>query len=872
MNPELDKLLQEANKALDAKGVVGTQKDAALTDLIGRFNTSKPTEAAPVVEGSNLMDIPFFPDSLVRAVINPALRATATVSEGGAALLARMVGGKQVQDKAFEVARKGIDYPYFGNVKPYGAEAAEALAKEDIEYGDALRKSVMDLGGGLLELGSLYYSPLKLASGGLLSAPLRYAKAVSPFAAPFGIGVGLQEAAKPGVKSEDELATLAKEGSIAFGGAVAGYALLHQGGKAMEWLGGTFMKSETGKLVAEQLSEYAGKARNYVDNLQRKTLGDGLETEYRILQQEVERQQKKLVDDGMNTFYRDTEVDEALLMETVKGNYSKTAQSYYAKRDEMFAQPLDNSGVKEIDMVPVQEVDTKIDVYLKDLYARYAKGEVTQEAFETISNQVGLVRNLPVGEMTPRAAYDIFRSLPNYRSENPVADELIRNRMFAYLQGIKNTFTKEAPGSMDDLNRAFNYADQVRNIVDDPVVHRMRTAGSARNIVDDVMTGKTPTSEQSRVFMEGFTSAQERENYSRLIFNTIINKARQQGSLADSAIIFADNLKWVKGSRASTGQTILTDTHLAQLEQLGNLAKSDFGSFLKGAQEIGQGGGLTPEVNKVIDMFNDLNRVAGIAERTNGFRDYSLLGEEISNIRSVEQLNAILRLIPENTEMKNILGKEILRGVATRHSKNIQTATGELNPDAVTEMVSGMLNDFDRIGGANKDEMFKSLFDGVKIKVGADEISLSSYLLETDKLLRAVQNGDLSKAQKMMTAAHLVTGTLYALTGKSVPAIYHLAQFGKSAAAGKALKTDAAAYDDVVRQLRSENKVRERELTTFGKHLQEVAQTTKYPSLVGGYSAETYINGAEDMLGRPLTEEEKQEIVDDFRALSETTR
>lgn len=800
--------------------------------------------------------------SLVRSVASPVLKAHATVVQGGAALLAKAVGGDEKASRAIDIARKGIDYGYFGTVKPIGAESQEALIRGDITYEDALRKNMLDLAGTSLEVASLAYAPLKLGTGSILTAPLRYTKAVSPFAAPFAAGVGLQAAAQPEV--EDEISTGIKQAGGAFVGALAGYGLLNKGGQALSWVGGRFMKSQTGVKLAEKLSESASKLGDYVNSIQRKTLGDELGFEYRALENSVMNTQEGIVNDALNKYYADTYIDEPILLETIKGNYSKIARQYYDARDEFFNKALD--GVPEdlrVEMAPIQAANQKIADYLDSKVYSLKGGKLAEAMTSNDTLNLQAVLNLNAADLTPREAYNLFRSLPNYRSENPEIDALIRDKMFSYLESIRNTLSTKAPANMDEFNRAFNYADQVRRNVDDPLVHRMRTAGSAANIVDTVMSGGTPSREQMRVFMEGFTSAEERQNYSTLIYNAIINKARNESSLQDTGIVLTDSIRWIKNARTTSGNTVLTPDHLASLEMMSNLAKSDFETFLRQAQEVGRGAEMTDDVALAIEQITDLNRVKRIADSTNNFREYSILGDEIGKIRSVETLQALLKLIPDNQpELKNTLGREVVRGIFQRHTKNIVNKNGEIDAQALDTMVSGILNDIDRIGGPNKQEIFNDLFSGVTVKMGDQEINLGQYLLSVDDALLAIQQQGVRSGVNVVSATHLITGLFYAFTGRSVPAIYHVSQFSK---AGQYAKSSSKAYDDAVSKIKEEGTLRKNSLKKLGDFMQKTAQETRYPTILGGYTVETIMSAAEEMYGRPLTPEEREEIVRKFR-------
>jgi hypothetical protein len=349
-----------------------------------------------------------------------------------------------------------------------------------------------------------------------------------------------------------------------------------------------------------------------------------------------------------------------------------------------------------------------------------------------------------------------------------------------------------------------------------------------------------------------------------------LDKAKTQTTPEARADIFKQAIKWMESARGKSGETLMTIDDLANLKQFERLSDSKLiGSFLRNAQEIGSNGGLNAKVEKALEQMSALRFIDEIAGQTNNFTNYSKLGEAISDITSVEKLNAVLMLVGDDPELTGTIGHEILRGVVERNSKNIFVPGGKINEDGVRAMTNGILNDIDRIGGANKGEIYQRLFGSTKVAfLDGTETTLANHISRIEEFLQTMTDVEMHTTAGVMKAAHGITSILYSFTGKGVPAIYHAGQFVKMQKAQKDMSVSLADLGDIIRNISAEGwGLKESRLFKVGDAMKKNVQNFSYPSLTGAYTLDETMKGAMEMLGvDSLTDEQKQEIKQEYNA------
>jgi hypothetical protein len=92
--------------------------------------------------------------SFIQSVAEPFLKLPTTVAAAGARVVGGLIGGAEGAEKARQSALEGLDYGYFGNVKPIGADAFKKYQEGEIGGGEFATRAVGDLAGTAAEIGS----------------------------------------------------------------------------------------------------------------------------------------------------------------------------------------------------------------------------------------------------------------------------------------------------------------------------------------------------------------------------------------------------------------------------------------------------------------------------------------------------------------------------------------------------------------------------------------------------------------------------------------------------------------------------------------------------------------------------------------------
>lgn len=92
--------------------------------------------------------------SFIQSVAEPFLKVPTTVAAGLAVGGARIFGSPNTVEKMRDTTLEGLDYGYFGNVKPIGAGAFEKYQAGDIGGGEFVARAGADVVGTAAEIGS----------------------------------------------------------------------------------------------------------------------------------------------------------------------------------------------------------------------------------------------------------------------------------------------------------------------------------------------------------------------------------------------------------------------------------------------------------------------------------------------------------------------------------------------------------------------------------------------------------------------------------------------------------------------------------------------------------------------------------------------
>lgn len=213
-------------------------------------------------------------------------------------------------------------------------------------------------------------------------------------------------------------------------------------------------------------------------------------------------------------------------------------------------------------------------------------------------------------------------------------------------------------------------------------------------------------------------------------------------------------------------------------------------------------------------------------------------------------------MVEDNPELRNVVGKEIIRGIASRNNNVIVSGSGKVDEEAFKKQMSGILSDLNRIGGSNKEEIFKKLFgtDEVKIKGLEDPVTLDKFIIQMQKSVDKLGSLENLSGENLLKAAHLMTGLIYGFTGRPVPATYHLSQLARI---NKNTSLPVEELTNLINGLESEGYSVSggykgsigSSLKKLGEVIQEKSSKNVLPTLVGAHAFEDILKGAASMMG-----------------------
>jgi len=731
-----------------------------------------------------------------------------------------------------------------------------------------------DLVGTGAEVASYAYTPLKIAGTAGLASNLfnpvqwlKNAKAVAPFATPFAAGLGLQRYAEGGGTQVQKVTEGIMEAAGAYAGAAYGFGILNGGAQTLGKWGGRLMQKPAVKAFAERIGDTLSKARQWVIDSNRQRLGQTFDYGTVNYKNQVDQELIALSDSIMDSFQ--TKVpDEQTILQGIRAKMNTYIGQQYRARNELFDTFLNDAKVTVDKVDNVTGVKTEVSKWVDDM----TRAAMTRGGFADDSVQMvqAYWQRLDTSRPTSlREAYRLYNEANNYITKNPEANQRIRDMARAYLRDMEESISVHKPELMAQWNQARDFALNVSQNVDNEFAGRITSAATINNMVDDMLKGGDPTKyrEQMSSLLRAFPEQQDKDILSQVFFNSILDKAKISSSPELRAKVVDDAIKWVEGFGP---QSILSQGHLEQLQQVSRILNTDFNQAILNAQRLGFEGGeeFIPQMEKAIDDMVKYNFLSKISSRTSNFRNYSMLGNEISNIKSVEELNSILSLIDDDQELMNVVGQEIIRGIATRNSNPVITAAGRVDETALKNQMSGILKDLNQIGGVNKDRIFKQLFGGSKVKIqGVEEpIPLDEFIIEMQKSLDTLGSMENLSGENLLKAAHLITGLAYGFTGRTVPATYHLSQLAKI---NRNTRIPAEEMSNLIGNLQDEGylilnskKVKAGNyLRQLGDKLKQASEETPIPTAVGGITLDELIKNVSEMVGRVITPKELEPIL-----------
>lgn len=857
-----EKEIQSIVSQLKSKGAKDNEIKIVLQDYV-----DSKSQAAPTVSPRNTTggDIPFFPDTLAKDIAKPFTKTAASLATTGAMGVAGLIGGKdaaqQVGQQAFE---QGVPLPYFGDVKPIGADSVNQFTQGKRSAVGAGVGVLADLAGTAFEGASYAYAPLKLAApAGGVSAVLKSigpkqllqaAKAVSPFAAPFAIGRGLQDYSQAEGGQGDKIEEGLKEAATAYGATALGFSVLNGGGAMLSHYGAKLLKNPVVKAFSEKLADELTLARDWVSTSSRQKLGEAFDYEAINFKNRFEDTVTGLSDAVMETFHTKVPNPQEILQGIRTKMVEYIGQNYRA-RNELFDKVLGDSDLTIKSAEPFKGVLSSVDSWVNDATMSAVKTGGLED--ESINMVVKYLDRAKRENLTLRDAYRLYNEGSNYLTTNNEANQRIYEIQRGLMANMSENIKVSKPELMPQWDQARDFAMNVKQNVDTEFASKITSAPKINNLVDNMLTGGNPADNREAMaeLQKAFPEAQDKEILSQMFFNSVIDKAKLFTTPSERAKVIDGAIQW---ANAAGKNSLLNEGHLNQLQQVSRLVNTNFSDAIVNAQNMGEAGGeaFIPQMKQAVEQLTKNNFISKMASKTENFRNYSRLGEEISGITSVEELNAILSLVEGDAELTSTIGKEIVRGIASRNNSMIVSGSGKVNEEAFKKQMTGILADLNKIGGSNKEEIFKKLFGNTKVNVKGleDPITLDKFIIQMQESIDRLGSLENLSGENLLKAAHLITGLMYGFTSRPVPATYHLSQLAKI---NKNTSMPVEDLTTLINGLETEGYSLSggykgtigSSLKKLGETIQDKSSKNVLPTLVGANVFEDVLKGAAKMMG-----------------------
>lgn len=776
--------------------------------------------------------------SIVVDAIKPFARTLVTLRGGiaGVGTQLGIPGAAEERQKILEGIPGGA-----GVIRPFGAQAYDELQSGEIGKGQFVTRAGLDVAGAGAQMASWFFSPLKIASkGGFVKNLFNPAslKAVAPFAGLYAGGKSA-EALGEGKTGGEALA----EGAGAYLGAAIGFNLLNGGGVLLGNFGSKLMRNPIIKAQTEKLADLADVVINAVPKGVREKIGETFSWNSRMYQKEFETAHKKLVNATIDEFTPSVPTGEEAF-QGYKQSLNKYITSQYEKKANDFSDVFSSPHVVESypsTKTAITKAKAEVDTLIKSgLY----------ESGQSLQNYIGRVESLLGSNYSKPQSLKIIDALYSgsdaFIGKSNAEDALIRDISHSLLDDATLSVSQKDPALLNRWNQARTFSQEISTNVNSEFASKLKNAPKINNFVDSLMTSSGPSREEMSAFNKAFNQT-EKDDISQSVFNSIMGKVKNANTLEEGAKMIDDTLK---NLNQYGDDNIINANHAAQLENLSDLMKTNFKDFMFKAQTGGN-----EEIGQVTQKKIETALTEDMVKLADEGR-YSELGDRISKITGVEEVQAVLNLVGDDKALKSGIGKEVMRGILTKNKNLFVGESGKYD-------FSGFFNDLNKIGGSNKDEIFNSIFT-------AEQKSYIDYLFKLREEIGSLEN---LEGENLLKLAHGVTGLMYTFTGRAVPATYHLSQIMKVSSKNKIPYAQLRNLsEELIDTSKSKDSVKGR-IAEFNIKLGDAIKSKtatggrvgavvggEDKGIEGGPTLDSFFKAAESMFGRPLTDEDKAEL------------
>ena len=697
---------------------------ASQEEIQRAITTRASSSASPSPTGENKVG---WKQQLTRDIAKPFLK-TAT----SAAFAIRGGLGDYDPEKMAKAAEEGVDYGFFGKVKPFGSQFLE----EDTTVGDQAKRAGLEIAGNMAEIASYGMAPLHgLKGAGFWSTAI---KGAAPFSATFGLGKGLQAAGEGKGAGE---ATL--EGAGAYLGSALGYGFMGKGAQLMGRWGARAIQQPGVKAAGKAIMNLAEKVWTAMpESFQTK----GAEFVSSIINASTRRATSALKSEyaqthkqAVNAWIEATSPNVAnpdlalgefqrSLSSEIGGMFRKSASLY---DDFKAADPISETASdwfstnKAIDSIPK---NNPLSYYFTALKQSLGKPNSPRQILSTYEQLMS----------------DITKAQTN--EEKTVIRE-VANSLYADMRKImtsKNILDSEGNPLVNKWDEAYQSWKKASDTYESSPLNQLKTTGDVDTIVDKMATKSLTRSEQNTLF----NAMQDNpEPIRELVISSLLRKTQGMEPQEGAKLIrnFLDGWDFKVGGDDVNG--FLDPKQAAYLDDLASYMEENFTDFLGGMRKtVGVADEVTPKLAEEQAKLN----IAELVDKG----DFEGIATNWSKISGTDDFAGALKLL--SPEEKKVVGLSLWRNMFDEKLPLITTnADGTLNLETFAKAFKESFAELNRIGGGKKTSVLKDLYS----KEQLDDFFKANKMLET--------YGDVSQIPKgaMKSMFNSILAVMYSIAG-----------------------------------------------------------------------------------------------------------
>lgn len=783
--------------------------------------------------------------SVVDDLANPFLRIASNYRFAAARFLGGNTQAQQKQLASDLQASGGYDYGYLGKATPTGVDpnktGLQNLA-DDVGVGLNLASFAIPVGAeakvgeeavavavDAAKAGGAVKTALKAGAKTLVSKP------TLGFAAAQGGSAGAEAIAQGKGAGQSAL-----DASGAFVASAATLGLMNVAGKALGSFGQTLLKSKAGEAISTRISEVLNGLKTAVtpevQTQNALSVKLGVEAGASRLGKTIDSMLKYVVNPktGMLAPYPDAKKGLSSLISGLYDNVRPMRGAIQKDFHDVFSsgfsigkedasellgvfgdmkQQFSGGAVKSAEDLTTQVNQAKASgattQEIADIYHNYAQESGGASIASNVENYLGTMQKEVIQPLLAGNKVDVSvldRFIHFIQPKGNSTEQAIGKKLQDTLYGtFEDAMKSRAPGVLDKWLTAKESFRQLNVSLDKRFRSVFEDVSSPQELADKFVTGNllpTPADTKEFLGMIGNGIGDLQKMITRRVFETAqkayettVGKYPTPETLEKagnaSKKVFDDFIEKATKASDETAQ-LMTPEQLEFLHDASNMTKTNLWDLSKNASSmLGEG------ADDLKTMYDNVTRGADLAKQ-----DPSMMAEKLSKM-SVEDIQAVKGFY--SPEQWQGVGLNVLKNIATKVSSVFSSGFDQAGAEK-------FLTSLGDIGGANKEQVFESLF--------GDTPEIHTAVQGLFKAVEAMKGAGEESGSAGKAAMHGIASFVFAVAHHPILSISE----GRKAFGELASKSESQIFDEMQAQLEKSGKI---SVTGWRKGLRALAPFLK---------------------------------------------